>query len=280
MLIIADSGSTKTTWLLSQKGRNHVSIRTEGLNPNFTSTKLFRKIVSDNILAATGNIKDIEIFFYGAGCSGTESVEMVSSALKEIFPSSTCEVGSDLLGAARGLFGDKKGIACILGTGSNSGLYNGNILSSNIPPLGFILGDEGSGSYMGKRLLSDYLKGIMPSEISELFTEKYHTDRNDVISNVYRGEFPGKYIASFVRFIRENISHPYFSSMVEDAFSIFIERNIRFYKDYDKQQISFTGSVAWHFRDQLIEVLNKHELNFGETIQDPAERILEFHLKK
>ena len=280
MKIIADSGSSKTNWIIAGDEKGQVSIDTQGLNPNFSSLSHISSVVKENILPATGGTEDIEIFFYGSGCSDKSLCGKIKKAIHIIFPHAEIEVNTDLLGAARALHGDMKGIACILGTGSNSCLYDGKSIVSNIPPLGFILGDEGSGSYLGKRLLSDFLKGIMPADVSELFSAKYDTDKDLVIKKVYRGEFPNKYIASFVVFLKDNISNPYCYSLVEDAFIDFLNRNVRYYENFHKLDIGFTGSIAWYFEEILRKVMASYGLRTKEIIKEPAERILKYHLSK
>lgn len=278
MIIIADSGSTKTNWIFADGGSVLGKVITAGLNPNFSSSEQISAVVRKKILPLTDTPDKLRIYFYGSGCSGTYLCNRAKEAIREIFSKADIEVNSDLLGAARALFGRNEGIACILGTGSNSCLYDGEKIIANIPPLGFILGDEGSGSYLGKLLLSDYLKGIMPYDVSNLFSNKYHTHKDMVIEKVYRGEFPNKYIASFVVFLKDNIKKPYCTGLVEDAFSDFINRNIKYYERYDMLNISFTGSIAWHFQDILKNVMQSNGLNTSDIIKEPSDKILEYHL--
>lgn len=279
MVIIADSGSSKTNWIISDGKTENIKINTEGLNPNFTDVDTIRSVIANKVLPFTGDRTASKVFFYGSGCSDTHLCKMVKEGIEGVFPDAHTEVNSDLLGAARALLGNNSGIACILGTGSNSGLYDGNRIIANIPPLGFILGDEGSGSYLGKRLLSDYLKGVMPPDISNLFGSKYQTDKDRVIEKVYRGEFPNKYIAGFVVFLKDNIEKKYCRELIKEAFSDFISRNIKFYDGYDKLKISFTGSIAWHFRELLEEVMEVNGLYTGEILREPSEQIMQYHLK-
>jgi len=280
MIIIADSGSTKTNWIIADKGKVREKITTPGLNPNFSPSGHISAIVRENIKPRLEKDSRPEIYFYGSGCSDEYLCGKVREAIESITGVAHIEVHSDLLGAARGLLGNKEGIACILGTGSNSCLYDGNKIIGNIPPLGFILGDEGGGAYLGKQLLSDYLKGIMPAGVSQLFGKKYHADKDIVIEKVYRGEFPNKYIASFVVFLRDNISNSYCSKLVEEAFGEFIRRNIKFYERYDSLHISFTGSIAWYFEDILRKVLQSYQLTTGKIIKEPAAKIMEYHLRQ
>jgi len=280
MVIIADSGSTKTTWITCDS--NHIinKITTPGLNPNFATDIFFRNTIIDYLLPAVSIGDRHRIFFYGSGVADEFTVGKVKNAISSVFPDAIIEVGSDLKGAARALFGDEKGIACIIGTGSNSCLCDDGEIIHNIPPLGFILGDEGSGAYFGKMLLADYLRGIMPVEIATKFTEEYNTDKQAVTSRVYRGEFPSRYVAGFVSFIAGNLDSPYLSGMVRNGFRIFLERNVLHYDDSKQLKISFTGSVAWYFGEILLEILQEKNLKPGDIIRDPADRILEYHLNK
>jgi N-acetylglucosamine kinase-like BadF-type ATPase len=280
MVIIADSGSTKTTWVLCDKNQVITNISTPGLNPNFASDKFFSDTLTEHLLPAAGLEESHSIFFYGSGVADDYTISKVYKAISAIFPSASIEVGSDLKGAARALFGDEKGIACIIGTGSNSCLCDEGEVIHNIPSLGFILGDEGSGAYLGKMILSDYLKGIMPVDIATRFTEQYNTDKQDVTSRVYRGEFPSRYVAGFVSFIAANLDSPYLSGMVRNGFRVFMERNVLHYNDCKNLLVSFTGSVAWYFRDILLEIIDEKNLTPGDIIRDPAERILSYHLNK
>jgi len=280
MIIIADSGSTKTNWIIYDKGVVNGRIQTTGLNPNFSSASRIMSVIGENISPMVQAGQYAEIYFYGSGCSGAYLRNKVSKTISKIFPGSVVEVNSDLLGAARALLGNTRGIACILGTGSNSCLYDGEKIISNIPPLGFILGDEGSGASLGKRLLADYLKGIMPGEVAKLFGKEFATDKEKVIKEVYRGEFPSKYIASFVVFLRENLQNEYCKKLLTDSFKDFIERNIMHYNGYREMKISFTGSIAWYFNEILLKVLKEYGLTAGEVIKEPAERLMDYHLRK
>lgn len=280
MIIIADSGATKTNWLISDSGLVTERLQTTGLNPNFSSPGLIKSVLRKNIAPLLQAGQEAEIYFYGSGCSGEYLCSKVKTAIEEIFPGSYVEINGDLLGAARALLGKSPGIACILGTGSNSCLYDGTMIINNIPPLGFILGDEGSGASLGKRLLADYLKGIMPEEVAKLFGKKFATDKEKVIREVYRGEFPSKYIASFVVFLRDNMDNNYCEKLLTDSFKEFIERNIKHYDGYREMKISFTGSIAWYFKGILLKVMEEYGLTAGEIIKEPAERIMDYHLRK
>ncbi|MGB8491924.1 MAG: hypothetical protein WCE64_12780, partial [Bacteroidales bacterium] len=185
MKLIADSGGTKTSWCgISGSGQTEI-IPTIGLNPNFVTEETLRDILSDRVLPEVKTREIEEIWFYGAGCAGKAMENRIKNAFRTVLPLTRTFVFSDLLGAARGLLGTRKGFVCTIGTGSNSGYYDGQAVVSNVPPLGFILGDEGSGAYMGKRILADFLRGIMPSDLSEKFREIYGAEKEDIVSHVY-----------------------------------------------------------------------------------------------
>jgi len=278
MILIADSGSTKTSWYYS-KGKNHSEkFSTSGINPFFRSAK---DIVVElrNDLVPKINSGIFEIYFYGAGIINEEKKDVVKSALSQLFPLAKIEVQSDLLAAARALLGNKKGIACILGTGTNSCLYDGNNIIEHIPPLGYILGDEGSGAFLGRKLLADFLKGIMPPEISERFQKQFPENYAEFMENVYKKEKPNKFLAQFVPFLYENKNNNYCRQLIENSFIDFIDRNVKFYSNYKKLEICFIGGVAFFFEEQLKSVLNKYGLKLGTVLQEPLDSLTEFHKK-
>lgn len=276
MKLIADAGSTKVDWILINN--NHIvdKKRTNGINPFYQTADMISQLIKSELPFATDSASVKEVYFYGAGCI-PEKQPIVSSALKSVFASATIEVDSDLLGAARALCGHSEGIACILGTGSNSCLYNGKNITQNTPPLGFILGDEGSGAFLGKALVSDFLKRQMPDNIAKLFTEKYHLNAKEAVENVYRQPLPNRYLAQFTPFLSENIAEPYCYNLVFDAFITFFARNIVHYPDFRTLPIAFTGSVAYHFADVLEVAAYDFGLNFSHITQAPIDGLVEFH---
>lgn len=280
MLIVADSGSTNTNWVLRDNSGKIVRITSPGLNPNFSNVDLIKDIIQQNVLPYININQSVNVKFYGSGCGGSQTVGIVEKAFVQTFKKASIYVASDLLGAARSVFGDKSGIACILGTGSNSGYYNGSEIVMNIPPLGFILGDEGSGTYMGKVLLADYLKGIMPESLAIEFNALHRINKEEVIEKVYRGNFPAKYVAEFVKFISSLAKEEYIYSLIESSFQAFIDRNIRLYPDFEECEICFTGSVAWAFKDYLKRVFDYNNLTIGKIVKNPVDGILDYHIRK
>jgi N-acetylglucosamine kinase-like BadF-type ATPase len=279
MILIADSGSTKTSWCLTDANDFSEYYSTGGLNPFFRSTEDIIDEIQLKLLPKTGD-KISQIFFYGAGVINPEKGDIVKNALNKLYPKAGIEVQSDLLAAARSTLGTEKGIACILGTGSNSCLYNGIEIIEHVPPLGFILGDEGSGAILGRKLVGDFLKGVMPKNISEEFKNRFQITYAGFMEGVYKKEKPNQFLAQFVPFINENISDEYCVYLIENSFQEFIVRNISMYSDFREQPLSFIGSVAYYFQHQLKNVLNKNQLRLKTVLKEPLNGLLKFHTEK
>ena len=276
MILIADSGSTTTSWCYINKDGKQKLFATEGINPFFRATgDILHEWEKSPLNDIAGRAE--RIYFYGAGIIDHEKAAMVRDALKTFFPGAEIDVESDLLGAARATLGKKSGITCILGTGSNSCQYNGWKITAHIPPLGFILGDEGSGAALGKQLLSDYLKRCMPKQLERKFSGEYPLKYAEFLNQVYHGEKPNHFLAGFVPFIKRNITHDYCKNLVENAFNLFLERNIVHYDGFEKQPICFVGSVAFHFKEQLKNVFLKQNLVPHIILKDPMGKLIEFH---
>lgn len=278
MILVADSGSTKTNWCYSSGKSNPELFSSGGINPFFRTTEDICKELQEVLLPVLkGKVK--QVFFYGAGVVNSEKAEVIKLALSELFPGADCEVESDLLAAARATLGHEQGVACILGTGANSCLYDGRVIKEHVPPLGYILGDEGSGTWMGKRLLADYLKKIMPEKLARQFGTIFPLDYSAFLSNVYQNENVRMFLAGFVPFLKNNINEEYCLDVISDSFEAFIERNVACYPGYRKYQVSFTGSVAFHFQEQLKTVLAKQNLQPGIILKEPLEKLIQYHLQ-
>ncbi len=278
MILIADSGSTKTAWKHIGHSGELKDIKTSGINPFFrTEEDIFRDL-NEHLLPETGP-KIQEIFFYGTGIINAEKGDIIKKALGRIYHHAVIETYSDVLGAARALFGNQAGIACIVGTGSNVCLYDGEKITGGVSPLGFILGDEGSGSVMGRKLLGDYFKEVMPPDLREEFTNRYHLTREEVLNRVYRSEKPNQFLARFTPFLSEHMNSAYCQEFVQRNFMEFFERNVCKIPDYKNYPIGFIGSVAWFFSS----VLNKTASNFGfeqtTIIKEPIDGLGKYHLK-
>ena len=274
MFLIADSGSTKCDWAIVDN--NLQIVNTEGINPYFCDVLQIEKILKKSLLPKIKNAKPKAVFFYGAGCRA-EKCDVVKSALQKFFPDANIDVNSDLLGTARALFGNNAGIACILGTGSNSCFYDGKEIIYNVPPLGFILGDEGSGAVLGRKFLGDLLKNQMSEKLKNRFLKKYKLTTDEIIEKTYRQPFPNRFLAQFMPFLKKHIGEPKIYNMVFDSFDEFLQKNVMQYADFEQHKVSFCGSVAYHFADVLEVVALEQNLNFGEIIQSPIEKLVKFH---
>ncbi len=274
MILIADSGSTKTTWSLCRDRNEIKTCTTSGINPFYLEKQEIFYILDEEYSLPKSEIDSI--FFYGAGCISPR-VSVVVKSLKEYFGIENIQVATDLLGAARSLCGNGSGIACILGTGSNSCFYDGEKIVHNVSPLGFILGDEGSGAALGRKLVSDILKNQLPREIKDDFFSDYQQTPAEILENVYRKPFPNRYLAQFTVFLAKYIENPVISDLVESSFDGFIERNILQYPECKTNKVSFTGSVAYYFKDNLIKIIEKQGLILGEVTQNPMSGLINHH---
>lgn len=218
-----------------------------------------------------------KIFFYGSGIVNEEKAGIIRDALRPLFPIAQIELYSDVVAACRAIFGKSSGIACILGTGSNVSLYDGNNVVAGVSPLGFILGDEGSGTVLGKKLLGDYFKLVMPHELREKFYSKYHPNRDEVLQRVYRTERPNHFLASFTPFLSENISEEYVYNMVRNSFIEFFERNVTRIPDYKSYPIGFVGSIAYFFGEIVREVSELYGLKCISIHQGPMDGLVKYH---
>ncbi|MDB4582234.1 ATPase [Draconibacterium sp.] len=276
MILIADSGSTKTSWVCTD-GNKKQFLQTKGINPFFRNSEdIFQELNNTNLASLSDKVTAIH--FYGAGIINEEKANVVILALSKLFPKATFDAQSDLLASAHATLGKTEGIACILGTGSNSCLYDGGKIIAHVPPLGFILGDEGSGSALGRKLVGDYLKGIMPNDLKATFKNKFDFNYAEYLERVYKKEKPNKFLASFVPFLTENLEQEYSHNLINQAFEEFVQRNILQYDGFEKMKISFVGSIAFYFREQLELVLTKNKLKLGVIMKEPLEGLLRYHL--
>ncbi|WP_215240830.1 N-acetylglucosamine kinase [Dyadobacter helix] len=277
-ILIADSGSTKTDWILTDVQGSRTMLASAGMNPFYQSTGDIVKILETEVLPRlTGEVG--EIHFYGAGCADAKSGKPVYDALSECIPAAEIiEVASDMLGAARGLCGHKPGLACILGTGANNALFDGVHITHSIGSLGFFLGDEGSGSYLGKTLVVQYLQQEMPDELYTQFANTYpEVNRLAVLDKTYRQPFPNRYFAGFSRFIASHIEHPFLQELVTQAFTLFVKKYIKKHRDAALYQVHFTGSVAFFYQDILKRVLLEEGLIPGRIVKSPLEGLTDYH---
>jgi len=276
MNLIADSGSTNTHWCLVQGGKVVNEIVTDGINPFYQTDMEIIALLDDQLIPKLDKIDIDSIYFYGAGCSYPEKKILVSRALVRFFGNSMIEIQSDLLGAARSLFQHEKGIACILGTGSNSCYYNGKVIEQNVSPLGFILGDEGSGAVLGKLFIADCLKNQLPVELQEKFLTSYELTPEIILENVYKKPFPNRFLAQFTPFLLENIEEPSVFNLVYDSFDAFLVRNVMQYPLEDLL-VGCVGSIAWYFRDTLEIVASERRIVISDIVQNPMNGLVKYH---
>ncbi len=279
MILVADSGSTKTTWcIISRHDNDGDSCQTAGINPFLQSEEEISSCLQQEFSLSRGPFG--AVYFYGAGCANPEKIEKVKRVLADFFKSDQISVNSDLMAAARSLCGDNPGIAAIMGTGSNSCYYDGKVIKKHVPPLGYILGDEGSGSVLGRKLLSDLLKNQLPADITEDFFEKYKFEPAEILDRVYRQPFPNRFMAGFTRFMAENIDHPSIYKLVKSSFAEFFVRNISQYPEATGMPVNFTGSICWHFGEVLKAAAGENGFRTGTITRAPMEGLVEYHKKQ
>lgn len=277
MIIIADSGSSKTDWILIKDNQLIENIETPGINPFFQNTEDIIKMLS-TVFSSEIKRQKAEIYFYGAGCIKNESDSVIINALNTIFPYATIKVEDDMLGAARSLLGNQEGIACILGTGSNSCKYDGEKIVDKVPTLGFILGDEGSGAYLGKIFLNNYFKRSIPADMKAIVDSELNLEMPNVLSAVYKGEYPSRYLASFSKFIIKNGNHPYMTALLKKGFEAFLSNNVEKYSDYKSIPVNFVGSIAFYYADLLRDVAKGKNIRIGRILHKPIEGLIEYHI--
>ena len=279
MILVADSGSSKTDWMAYKDGET-LTFNTQGINPYFTNANDVSRIISKNKeLAAYAN-EVTEIYFFGAGCSSPDKHEIISNGLSAFFTKAYISIDHDLIGSAYATCGNKKGLSCILGTGSNICFYDGEHVHDGKHGLGYVLGDEGSGTYFGKKVLVSYLYGTMPADLRELFAKQFQIDKETVIINVYQKPFPNSYLAGFSRFLYGNKTHPFVQQMLKEGFQEFIDTNVKDYKTYKTLDCNFVGSIAFFYQDELREVFADNGIKVGKILQKPVTGIFDYILKR
>lgn len=274
MILVADSGSSKTHWQFISKDET-VAYETIGLNPYFVNSAKVAEVFNPSI-----DLSKVEkVFFYGAGCSNEPSCAIIKKGLIQKIPNAKIEVTHDLLAAARATCGNVEGIACILGTGSNSCFFDGEKIKKNVPSLAYIIGDEGSGGDMGKELLRRYFYKELSEDLMHQFKLMFDLDVVKVLDRTYNQPFPNRFLASFTQFLADNIDTADVQEIVEDSFSKFFNRHISKYKHYKSLHINFVGSIAKVFEQQLVRVADKYSTQIGEIIQSPINNLVAYHKK-
>jgi glucosamine kinase len=276
MILIADSGSTKTDWVLLG-GDKESRLKTIGYNPYFVNTENIYRSLSEQLVPQLDPLSVTEVNFYGAGCSTPENKEIVHKALTRCFINARVMVGHDMLAAARAVLGDEPGFAAIIGTGSNTCLYNGNEVEMNIDSLGYLLGDEGSGSYIGKKVVRDFMRGYLPAGLAEKFTEKYGLTNDEIFNTLYNKPLPNRFLASFCMFADEHKNHEYMRNIVREAFTDFFKNLVTRYPGFQNYTFNCIGSVGFVFRDILSEVSEKHGMKAGVILHSPIDNLVQYH---
>jgi glucosamine kinase len=277
MLIIVDSGSTKSDWQIIHADGKKELVSTMGFNPFFHDEDRVELELKKEFVHQVKVDEAKEVYFYGAGCSDKMRCDVIKGGLVRIFKNAKIVVDHDLLASARAACGNKAGVACIIGTGSNTCLYDGSKIIDNVTNMGYLLGDEGSGSHLGKLLLRAYFYRELPDDMKALFEAEYGSNKREFLNHIY-GEAPNVYLSSFATFFSKNRTHFYIQKLVSEAFTELINRHILKYEGCHSLPISFVGSIAHYFKDILKMTLEEHDLDLGNVIQKPIDSLVEFHL--
>ena len=276
MKLIADSGSTKTDWRIIDPKGQVIQLKSEGINPNYTP----KERISEIVKAGLGDhLKEAinEIYYYGSGCGSESNQYLIKDVLADIFPNSQIAVTHDMMAAARALCGTEKGIACILGTGSNSCLFDGQKITDNVQSLGFILGDEGSANWLGKKLLLAYFRRELPEKLKQNFQKRFKMTDSEIVQNLYASESSARFLAQFSKFIFQNIKSPFLYRLVYDSFVEFIKVNITPYKGHSELPIHFTGSVAFYFANILRLAGVDQKIRIQHIVESPIAGLTLYH---
>ena len=274
-ILIADSGATKTDWCVAKGGEILLRFTSKGISPVYQTEDEIAEEIQKNVYRRLSNHSIDAVYFYGSGCIPEKEV-VVGRAVRRLFAVETVEVYSDLIAAAHALCGCEAGIACILGTGSNSCEWDGKKVVKQVPPLGFILGDEGSGAALGKLLVSDALKNQLSPGLKEKLLEQYGLTQAIIIDSVYKHPFPSRFLASFSPFILENIEEPTIRRIVDKSFSDFFERNVMQY-NYRENKVNFVGSIAFHYAAYLKDIAAEKEIRIGTIDASPLEGLVRYY---
>jgi N-acetylglucosamine kinase-like BadF-type ATPase len=275
--LIADSGATKAEWCLLKNKKQKIYFTT-GVSPYLMNTEQIEKMLNKELKPAIKKESISAVYYYGTGCGNPENIISIRKALKHVIPTTKkIQVDTDIIGAARALCGTSKGIACILGTGSNACYYNGNRIVKSSPGLGYILGDEGSGANMGRKVIQHFLYQTFDGELQTKFDQKFKTNRMEILDKVYRQPLPNKYMASFAMFLSENRGHYMIENIIEDSFNEFFYNHIFKFKESWLYPINFVGGVAFAFKDVLKELCKSNGLHLGKILKNPMEGLVDYH---
>ncbi len=276
-ILIADSGSSKTDWSLIGTNKKTRHFQTTGLNPFFRTEEDCYRLLTEELKLKPQKEQIDRIIFYGAGVKNKKQSAFIENILKKHFGIKDVEAHSDMLAAARATSGNDKGVCCILGTGSNSCYYNGKKIMTQNPSLGFIVGDEGSGTYLGKRVLQYFFYKTFDEDLHEAFRNKYGDDLSEILQKVYKDPLANRYLASFTQFLIEQRGHYMVENIIEDAFIDFYQRHVLKYRESWKYPIHFIGTVAYEFRDIIHSLHEQYGLDTGHILKSPVDGLIKYH---
>ncbi|HMT27753.1 MAG TPA: N-acetylglucosamine kinase [Bacteroidia bacterium] len=278
MILVADSGSTKADWISGENGTVNAEFHTKGFNPFFHDKSFIIPELEANKGLVAIHDKVQEVYFFGAGCSSEDRNAIIKEGLSSFFTNAHIIVDHDMLGCALSVCGGKAGMACILGTGSNICYFDGSNISDTRHGLGYVIGDEGSGSYFGKKLLAWYLYKILPPDLDKAFKDKYKLDKEKIIQKVYKEPDPNVFLASFAKFLSDHKEHEFIRKMIYTGFEEFFVTNVLSYKESKKVPVHFVGSIAWHFKDILEQIAQEKGVTVGNVIQKPVNGLAAYFL--
>lgn len=274
MKLIVDAGSTKIEWAVLEEGGRIQRVTTQGFNPNYASREVFDAILNElpNHFTETE-----ELYYYGSGCASEANRQMVFQMVSHVFYKAGIHVGTDLLGACHAVLGHQKGIACILGTGANSCVFDGSEITHQAVSLGYLVGDEGSGCYIGRKLTRAYFYELMPAELKLEFDNTYHLNIKEFIDKVYHQPAASKYLAGFTKFAGDHVDHPFIQNLVKDCFADFIKVFLLRYEECRALPVGFVGSVAYHFQGLLQQCLASEGLTMGKVMRSPMDGLIQLY---
>ncbi|MBO9153614.1 N-acetylglucosamine kinase [Chitinophaga sp. GCM10012297] len=276
MKLIADGGSTKASWCLVSQGEEPLYFSTEGYNPYYVNSEYIQHSLHKTLPSAVPRMAVTEVHFFGAGCEpSTEAV--IAKALRALFVNAAVSVGSDLLASAKALLGNKPGFAAILGTGTNTCMYDGEQVTHSIDPLGYMLGDEGSGSYIGKKLLIAYCREYLPPHLRGRFMAVYGLTKEQIMERVYKDPLANRFCAGFAKFVKQHLDDAFIYQLASDAFHDFFRALVCQYPGYADHTLNCAGSIAFHFEDILKETAASYGMVTGRIIQDPIQGLAGYY---
>ena len=280
MRLIADAGGSKTDWRLLGEFNIIHQAKTDGLNPYFLSEAEIEGILRSDPLQMFPAEEIEEIVFYGAGCSGERQITRMENVLAKVYPHAEICVEHDLLGAARAVCGKNPGIAAILGTGSNTALYDGTHITQNIPSLGYVLGDEGAGADLGKAVCSAFCRDEMPQHLSDAFRSMFGHNKDSILQNVYSEPFPNRFLAHFTRFLSRHMDDPWVRELLTNRFNAFFSQTVLKYPGHADLTVGFVGSIAYHFSRILTDVAQANGIHMGTILETPIAALTLYHLNE